>query len=116
MVTKFDLGEAVWYLNTEYDTAGAWLKAKPCRAHVVNIHIWSRDGEPAIKYYLDDKPEYSKFPWEFMEDRVFKTKEEAAEFLRKKQRSFLQDEVYKARKVLDECQHKLEEFDRSHGK
>ena len=116
MTTKFDLGEAVWSLNTEYDTEGAWFRAKPCKSKIVNIHAWVRDGEPVVKYYLEDKPEYSRFPWEFMEDRVFKTKEDAAEFLRKEQRSYLQDAVYKARKVLDECQRKLDEFDRKHDK
>ena len=120
MITKFDLGEKLWYVNNRYDYPGDWAKAKVCQSSVLRINMWAdKDGNQRTQYTLSDyEPGVppNRFHWEFMEDKLFSNPEDAAEFLRKKRRSFLQDDVYKARKVLDECQRKLEEFDRKHDK
>jgi len=119
MTTRFDLGEKVWYVNNHYNFADFWAEAKVCQSSVLRINIWFDKDGTHVQYTLADyQPGVppKQFHWEFMEDNLFSNYEDAAEFLRKKQRSFLQDEVYKARKVVDECQRKLDDFDRRHGK
>ena len=115
MTTKFNIGELVWYVDNEYDS-GSWESNKPCQARVDRIRIWKNDGtfggikgELMVQYVLDAKPPYSRCPWEFMEDRLFKTHADALHFRNQKRREYLQKELDKAQKVVDDWKKKLEE-------
>jgi hypothetical protein len=115
MTTKFNIGELVWYVDNEYEFS-SWERAKPYQAHVERIEIWKSDGsfgdrkdELKIKYILDAKPSYSRCPWEFMEDRIFKTHADALYFRNQKRRAYLQKEIDKAQKVVDGWKKQLEE-------
>lgn len=115
MTTKFDIGELVWYVDNEYDLSN-WKSAKPCQARVERIAIWKSDGsfgdrkgDLKIKYTLDAKPSYSRCNWEFMEDRIFKTHADALYFRNQKRRAYLQKELDKAQKVVDDWKKQLDE-------
>lgn len=109
MTTKFDLGQHVYYIESDMDSGEYFEDVRISDSAITNIRCYKLVGEPMqIRYTLKAvKPWSRAYPWEFSESRIFKNHADALAYVNAKRREYYESELRKAQAQAEDWEAKI---------
>lgn len=109
MITKFDLGQHVYYIESDMDSGEYFENVRISDSAITDIYCHKPDGRTVqIRYALRaTKPWNAHYHWEFDESRIFKNHADALAYVNAKRREYYESELRKVREQVEEWEAKI---------